>query len=59
MPPLLSEEEIDAMDPGDESDHGLISTEMLDDIRDGSQSHPKINQRESCYKICDCIRQRQ
>ena len=32
MPPLLSEEEIDAMDSGDESDHDLISTEMLEKI---------------------------
>ena len=29
MPPLLSEEEMDAMDSGDESDHDLISIEML------------------------------
>ena len=57
--PLLSEEEIDAMDSGDESDHDLISTDMLEDIRDGSQSHPNLNQRESRYKIRDRIRQRQ
>ena len=43
MPPLLSEEEMDAMDSGDESDHDLISTDMLEDIRDGSQSHPNFN----------------
>ena len=29
MPPLLSEEEMDAMDSGDKSDHDLISTEIL------------------------------
>ena len=34
-----------AMDSGDESDHDLISTKMLEDIRDGSQSHPNVNQR--------------
>ena len=28
MPPLLSEEEIDAMDSGNESDHDLISKEI-------------------------------
>ena len=55
MPLLLSEEEIDAMDSGDESNHDLISTDMVEDIRDGSQSHPKVNQREACYKICDRI----
>ena len=45
MPPLLSEEEMHAMDSGDESDHDIISTEMLEDISDGSQSHPIVNQR--------------
>ena len=36
MPPLLSEEEMDAMDSGNESDNDLTSTEMLKNIRDGS-----------------------
>ena len=58
MTPLLREEDMDAMDSGDGSDHDLISTEMLEDIRDGSQSHLNVNQREPCYKICDHIRQR-
>ena len=43
MPPLLSEEDIDAMDSGYESDHDIISTEMLEDIRDGIQTHPNVN----------------
>ena len=43
--PLLSEEEMDAMDSDDESDHDIISTEMLEDIRDRSQSHPNVKQR--------------
>ena len=33
MSPLMSEEEMDAMDSGEESDHELISTEMVEDIR--------------------------
>ena len=41
---------------GDESDHDLISTEMLEDIRDGSQTHPNFNRREARYKIRDRIR---
>ena len=45
MPPLLSKEDMDAMDSGDESYHDLISTEMLEEIRDRSQSHPDVNQR--------------
>ena len=32
---------------------------MLEDIRDGSQTHPNFNRREARYKIHDFIRQRQ
>ena len=57
MPPILSEKEIDTMDYGNESDHDLISTETLEEICGGSQSHPKVNKREAPYKIRDRIRQ--
>ena len=50
---------MDAMDSGDESDHDPISTEMLEYIRDGSQSHPSANRIEARYKIRDHIKQRQ
>ena len=50
---------MDAMTSGDESDHDLISTEMLGEICDGSQTHPNVNRREAHYNICDRIRQRQ
>ena len=50
---------MEIINSGDESDNDLISTEMLEDIRDGSQFHPNVNQREARYKIRDCIRQRQ
>ena len=43
MPPLLSKEDIYAMDDVNELDHDLISTDMLEDICDGSQSHPNVN----------------
>ena len=46
-------------DYGDESDHIIIFTGMLEDIRDISQSHLNVNKGESRYKIRDCIRQRQ
>ena len=59
MPPLLSKEDMYAMDSGDESYHDLISTEMLEDIRDKIQTHPNVNQRETRYKIFDRIMQRQ
>ena len=39
MPPLLSKEEIGAMDSGYESDDEDMSTDMLENIPDGSHSH--------------------
>ena len=55
----MSEQDMYAINYGDKSDHDLIYTEMLEDIRDGSQNHPKVNRREARYKIRDRIRQRQ
>ena len=46
---------MDAINSGDESDNDLISTKMLEDIRDGSQTHLNVNRRESRYNIRDCI----
>ena len=45
------------MDYGDESDNEPVSMDMLEDIRDGSQSHPNIHRREERYKIHDRINQ--
>ena len=59
IPPLLSEEEMYAVDYGDESDEDHMSTEMLEDIRDISQSHTNVNRREALYKIRDRIKKRQ
>ena len=42
---MMIEQDMDAIDYGDESDHDLISTEMLEDIRDRSQTHPTVNRR--------------
>ena len=56
---MMSEQDMDNINSGDDSDHDLISTEMLEDIHDGSQTHPNINRREARYKIRDLIRQRQ
>ena len=47
------------MDSGNDSYHDPISMEMLEDISDGSQSHPNVNRREARYKIRDHIKQRQ
>ena len=56
IPPLISEEEMDVMSSGDDSDAEPMSKEMLEDIRDSSQSNPSINRREERYKICGCIK---
>ena len=56
---MMSKQDIDAINSGDESDHDLISAEMLEYICDGSQTHPNVNRREAHYKIRDRIRQRQ
>ena len=56
---MMSKQDKENMNYGDESDHDLISTDILEDIRDGSQNHTNVNKREACYKICYRIRQRQ
>ena len=55
----MSEKDMENLNSSDESDHDLISTEMLQDICEGSQTHPNVNKREAHYKICDHIRQNQ
>ena len=54
----MIEQYMNAMNYGDESDRDLISTEMLEDICDGSQTHPTVNKREARYKIRDHIMQK-
>ena len=47
------------MDYGDESDHDLISTQMLHDIHDGSQTYRNVNKWEARYNVRDHVRQMQ
>ena len=56
---MMSEQDMENLYSSDESDHDLISTEMIHDICDGSQNHPNVNRRKARYKIRDRIRQRQ
>ena len=44
------------MSSADESDDELMSTHMLEDIRDGIQYHLIKNRRETRYKIRDRIK---
>ena len=53
--PLISEALIDARSPGDEYYDEHMSTDMLKDICDGSQYHPRINRREAGNKIRDSL----
>ena len=59
IPTSITEEEIDVMSPGDESDGKPMSTDMLEDIRDSSQSHPIVNRIKTCYKIHNCTKRSQ
>ena len=59
LPPFISEEDIDAISSGDESDDKPKSTDMLEDIRDVRQSHLSINRIEARYKIRDHIKRGQ
>ena len=56
---MMSKQDMECINYGDESDHDLISMEMLEEICDRSQTHPNVNRREARYKIRDHIRQRQ
>ena len=56
IPPLISEEKMYMMSLGDHTDAEPMSTEMLEDISDVSQSHPSVNSRKSRYNICDRIK---
>ena len=50
---------MDAMDSGYDSDDDHMYTEMLENISDRSQSHQSVNIGKACYKVRDCIHQRQ
>ena len=56
---MMSEQDMENLDSNEQSNHDLISTEMLEDIRDGGQTHPNVNKREARYKICDRIRKKE
>ena len=45
------------MDSGNELDDEPMSTETLEYISDGSQSHPNVNRREARDKIRKIIKQ--
>ena len=44
---MIREQDMEDINSGDESDHDLVSTEMLEDICGGSQIHMNVNRREA------------
>ena len=55
----INEQDMENLDSNKQSDYDLISTDMLEDIRDGSQTHPNVNKWESSYEIRDRVRQKE
>ena len=55
---MMNKQDMENLYSNDKSNHDLISTERLEDIRDRSQTHPTINKREARCEICDRIKQR-
>ena len=56
---MMNEQDKENLNSNEKSDHDLISMETLEDIRDGSQTHPTVNKRKAHCKIRDRINQRQ
>ena len=50
---MMKKKDMENLDSNELSDHDLISTEMLEDIRDRSQTHPTVNMnRDFPYLFC-------
>ena len=56
---MTNKQDMQNIDSNERSNHDLISTEMLEDICDGSQTHPTVNKREAGYEIRDPIRRKE
>ena len=54
---MMSERDMENLGETEKFDEGLISTELLQDIRDGNRTHPEINKREARMAIRDRIKQ--
>ena len=53
---MMSEKDMEKINETEEFNDDIISTETLHDIRDGNQTHPKINKREARTAIRDRIK---
>ena len=48
---MMNEQDMENLDSNEKFNHDLISMEMLEDICDGSKTHPTVNKREARYEI--------
>ena len=55
---MMSKKDMENLDEPEKINDDLISTEALHDIRDGNQTHPKIDKREARLAISDRIKQK-
>ena len=55
----MNKQDMKNIDSNEKSDHDFISKEVLEDIRDGSKTHPTVNKREARYEIRDRVRRKE
>ena len=55
----MNEQDMENIESNENSDHDIISTEMLEDIRDVSKTHPNVHKREARYEIRDRVRRKE
>ena len=53
----MSKKDMENLDKTEKFDDDLISKETLHDIRDGNQTHPRIDKTEARLKVRDRIKQ--
>ena len=54
---MMSKKDMENINEKEKLDNDLICTETLHDIRDGNQTHPRIDKREARLEIRDRIKQ--
>ena len=55
---MINEQDMENINENEKSDHNLITTETLEDIHDGNQTHPTVNKREAGCKYVIVLRKK-
>ena len=55
----MNKQDMENIYSNEKSNHDLISTEMLEDICDRSQTHLTVNKMEARYEIRDRVRRKE